>query len=91
MINSAGTGMIGAMTKSGRGYERKGAPQGETEDDVPRAFVNNSSYQLTFPVYGKLPEPNKRPNKPFAPGYGKVDAISSYQLTFAGSPDEKYR
>ena len=46
---------------------------------MSRAFVNNSSYQLTFPVYAKLPEANKRPNKPFAPGYGKVDQTSTYQ------------
>lgn len=91
MFDTKGSNMIGAMSKSGRGYVRKGAPKGETEDGVPRAFVNNSSYQLTYPIYGKLPEANKRPGKPFAPGYGKVDGSSSYQNTFSGAPDEKYR
>lgn len=79
------------MTADGKGYHRRGAPKGETEDDVRRAFVNNSSYQLTFPIYGNLPEANKRPSKPFAPGYGRVDQTSSYQQTFMGGPDEKYR
>mmetsp|Transcript_22805 Transcript_22805/g.30410 ORF Transcript_22805/g.30410 Transcript_22805/m.30410 type:complete len:161 (-) Transcript_22805:829-1311(-) len=44
LIDSKGTGMIGAMTAEGKGYVRKGAPKGETEDGVRRAFVNNSSY-----------------------------------------------
>lgn len=65
LINSKGTGMIGAMTSDGKGYKRMGAPKGETEDGVPRAFVNNSSYQLTYPTYGRLPEANLRPNKGF--------------------------
>jgi len=43
MIDSKGTGMIGAMTKEGKGYFRNSAPKGETEDDVKRAFVNNTS------------------------------------------------
>ena len=68
-----------------------GAPKGETEDDVPRAFVNNSSYQLTYPVYGRLPEANKRPNKGYAPGYGKIDQRSTYQTTMENGADEHYR
>ena len=91
LINSKGTGMIGAMTADGRGYKRSGAPKGETEDDVPKAFVNNSSYQLTYPVYGKLPEANKRPHKAFAAGYGKIDGKSAYQSNFGGQVDDKYR
>ena len=91
LIDSKGTGMIGAMTKDGKGYVRSGAPKGETEDDVPKAFVNSSSYQLTYPVYGKLPEANKRPHKAFAAGYGKVDGVSAYKSNFCGGPDDKYR
>lgn len=79
LINSKGSGLIGAMTEDGKGYQRYGAPKGETEDDVQKAFVNSSSYQLTYPVYGKLPEANKRPHKAFAAGYGKVDAVTAYQ------------
>jgi len=70
--------MIGAMTTDGKGYVRNGAPKGETEDNVRRAFINNSSYALTYPVYGKLPEANKRPTKPFVAGYGKIDGVSAY-------------
>ena len=91
LIDSKGTGMIGAMTQDGKGYVRQGAPKGETEDNIARRFVNNSSYQLTYPVYGKIPEANRRPNKPFAPGYGKLNGLSNYQQTYSGSPDEKYR
>jgi len=80
LIDSKGNGMIGAMKKDGTGgYERRGAPKGETEDDVSRVFNNSTSYQLTYPAYAKLPEANKRPNKPFAQGYGKVDGVSTYQ------------
>ena len=61
LVNSMGTGLIGAMTLSGRGYVKAPKPKGETEDNVPRTFVNNSSYQLTYPVYDKIPEANKRP------------------------------
>ena len=89
--DSKGTGVIGAMTADGKGYKRMGAPKGETEDDVPRAFVNNSSYQLTFPVYGRLPEANKRPNKGYHPGYGKLDHRSAYQSTFENGADDNYR
>jgi len=91
LIDSKGSGMIGAMTADGKGYKRNGAPKGETEDDVPRTFVNNSSYQLNFAEYGRLPEANKRPQKVFAAGYGKVEGLSSYKQTFSGSADEKYR
>ena len=56
-----GTGLIGAMTLSGRGYVKAPKPKGETEENIPRTFVNNSSYQLTYPVYDKIPEANKRP------------------------------
>ena len=91
LVDTQGTGMIGAMTKDGKGYKRMGAPKGETEDGVGRVFVNNSSYQLTFPIYGKLPEANKRPNKPFSPGYGKVDHVTAYKATFQGGPDDKYK
>ena len=66
-------------------------PKGETEDNVPRTFVNNSSYQLTYPVYDKLPEANKRPQKLFAPGYGKLASVTAYNATFSSSPDAKYR
>lgn len=84
--------MIGAMKKDGTGgYERRGAPKGETEDDVSRVFNNSTSYQLTYPAYAKLPEANKRPNKPFAQGYGKVDGVSTYQTQYRGEPDNKYR
>ena len=38
-----------------------------------------------------MPEANKRPSKPFAPGYGKVDAISAYQMTYQNTTDDKYR
>ena len=91
LINSKGTGMIGAMTSDGKGYKRMGAPKGETEDGVPRAFVNNSSYQLTYPTYGRLPEANLRPNKGFNPGYGKLDQQTAYQSTFENGADQKYR
>jgi len=91
LINSKGSDMIGAMTADGKGYKRSGAPKGETEDDTRKVFVNSSSYQLTYPVYGRLPEANKRPQKPFSQGYGKVDAITAYQATFKGGPDDKYR
>ena len=78
MVDTKGTGMIGAMGADGSGYVRRGPPKGETEDNVKREFQNNSSYALTFPVYGSLPQPNKRPPKPFAPGYGKVVTTTSY-------------
>lgn len=62
LVNTKGSGMIGAMTESGRGYVRAPKPLGETEkQDVQSKFVNNSSYQMTYPVYEKLPEANRRP------------------------------
>ena len=61
LADSKGSGMIGAMTADGKGYVRREAPIGETEDRVRRTFANNSSYAMTFPQHGRLPEANKRP------------------------------
>lgn len=91
LVDTKGKDLIGAMTKDGKGYQRHGAPKGETEDNVARKFANSSSYQITYPVYGKLPEANKRPNKPFTAGYGKVDGVTNYMQTFKSGPDDKYR
>lgn len=79
------------MTKDGKGYIKAIRPRGETEDNAPRAFINNSSYALTYPVYGAIPEANKRPQKLFAPGYGKLANVTAYNATFSNSPDAKYR
>lgn len=46
---------------------------------------------MTYPVYDKIPEANKRPQKLFAPGYGKLSNVTAYNATFSNSPDAKYR
>ena len=61
MINSKGSGMIGAMSSDGLGYKRRGAPKGETEDNVTKAFISGSSNQLNYNNFGVLPAANKRP------------------------------
>ena len=90
-VDTQGTGLIGAMSSDGKGYVRRGAPKGETEDDLQKAFISQSGYQLQYTTYGNLPKPNRRPQKAFAAGYGKINQKSSYQLDHSGVPDDKYR
>lgn len=65
LVDTKGTELIGAMSKDGKGYVRRGAPKGETEDNVPRAFISSSGNQLQYLTYGNLPQANKRPQKQF--------------------------
>lgn len=79
------------MSKDGKGYVRRGAPKGETEDNVPRAFISSSGNQLQYGNYGNLPKANKRPQKQFVAGLGKISSTTAYNANFAGAPDDKYR
>ena len=83
--------MIGAMDADGKGYVRRSAPRGETENAIRRKFANASSYAMTYEKYGRMPEANKRPPKPFVPGQGKIDGKTAYQATFSNNVDESYK
>jgi hypothetical protein len=88
-INSKGSGQIGSYDHMVRqdgtyGIDRKRQPKAEMDDGVPKAFAANSSYSVRFPVYGKLPEPNKMAPKKFNAGFGDMKSQSAYKSTFNG-------
>lgn len=50
-----------------------------------------TSYKVDYPIYGKLPEANKMPRKPFATVPGKLEYyISETQRAFNDSGYEKH-
>lgn len=91
-MNTQGSGKIGASDEKGMFQNlRRGEPKPELDDGVPKAFTGNSCYSVAFPFYGKTPEVNKVPKKPFSPGYGDMKGLqSSYKTTFNGDGQEKH-
>ena len=53
-------------------------------------MVQSSSYAVDFPIYGKLPEANKKAQKTFLASPGKVDGISQAKRDFDGSNQEMH-
>lgn len=91
LFDTKGTNLIGALTSDGKGYVRRVAPKGETENIVPNAFQNTTANQLNYGIYPKLPAANRRPQKQFAPGYGKLETETAYHRQCSVSPDQKYK
>lgn len=87
--NSSGSTQIGALNSHSN--ERRPKPKGETEDGVPKAFAGSSSYAINYTNVGKLPEPNKMPQKKFVAGYGNMKGKSSYQEDFDARDQKKHR